>query len=395
MDTRLSRNIILALVSGACCLLWTCCGLAAEPDQVGTPPKGLDPFYKQCVEVDGMLILGSDKVSQVALREVAYLARKMLANRPDVLKRFGERKKNVSVMAHTEMQTDLPDCRGMAPWWDYRARGLAGSVISCGEENALSFKGDPWQGENIFVHEFAHGIHGMIGGMDKRFSARLKELYEKAKQSGRFRGYAIQGGVGEFWAEGVQAWFNCNGTLRPRSGGGQPSFEALDGKGKHVCHIATREQVKRYAPDLARLIDESFGRNKWTYAPVAKRLDEPHLKGYDAAKAPTFRWPAGVIAAFEKEEKARAAKAIAWAKVSPEQAAAAKKFGVPVAFVNSIGMRFVLVPPGTFTMGSRDSAAEVARLCRMPNAQPGWFTDEHPRHKVTLTQAFYLAVHEV
>ena len=84
-----------------------------------------------------------------------------------------------------------------------------------------------------------------------------------------------------------------------------------------------------------------------------------------------------------------------WAKVSPEQVAAAKTLGVPVAFENSIGMRFVLIPPGTFMMGSRDSAAEVARRCAMPNAQAGWFYDEQPPHKVTLTTAFYMAIHEV
>jgi len=85
----------------------------------------------------------------------------------------------------------------------------------------------------------------------------------------------------------------------------------------------------------------------------------------------------------------------AWAKVSPEQAAAAKKLGVPVALENSVGMRFVLIPPGTFMMGSRDPAAEVARRCNMPNAQAGWFYDEHPRHEVTLTSAFYMSIHEV
>ena len=46
-------------------------------------------------------------------------------------------------------------------------------------------------------------------------------------------------------------------------------------------------------------------------------------------------------------------------------------------------------------MGSRDPAAEVARRCNMPNAQGGWFYDEHPRYKVTLTTAFYMAIHEV
>jgi len=84
-----------------------------------------------------------------------------------------------------------------------------------------------------------------------------------------------------------------------------------------------------------------------------------------------------------------------WAKVSPAQAAAAKKLGVPVALENSVGMRFVLIPPGKFMMGSKESAAEVAAGCNMPNAQAGWFYDEQPRHEVTLTTAFYMTIHEV
>lgn len=103
----------------------------------------------------------------------------------------------------------------------------------------------------------------------------------------------------------------------------------------------------------------------------------------DAAKAPA-----------EKPEKPKADPST-WAKVSPEQVAAAKKLGVPVAFENSVGMRFVLIPAGTFMMGSRDPAADVARNCAMPNAQPGWFYDEHPRHKMTLATAFYMGIHEV
>jgi formylglycine-generating enzyme required for sulfatase activity len=84
-----------------------------------------------------------------------------------------------------------------------------------------------------------------------------------------------------------------------------------------------------------------------------------------------------------------------WAKVSPEQQAAAKKLGVPVGFENDVGMRFVLIPAGTFKMGSRDSAAVVAKKCNMNNAQAGWFWDEHPQHEVVIEKAFYMAIHEM
>ena len=84
-----------------------------------------------------------------------------------------------------------------------------------------------------------------------------------------------------------------------------------------------------------------------------------------------------LLVAAVSTTSARAAEAVpSWAKVSPEQVVAAKQLGVPVAFENSAGMRFVLIPAGTFMMGSRDSAMEVARRCAMPNAQAGWFYDE-------------------
>ncbi len=95
--------------------------------------------------------------------------------------------------------------------------------------------------------------------------------------------------------------------------------------------------------------------------------------------------------------KAEARKIPAWATkvVSKAQLAEAKRLDVPVAFVNGVGIKFVLIPSGTFMMGSAATGVEIARLCNMSNAQPGWFLDEHPRHKVTLTKAFYMSVHEI
>jgi formylglycine-generating enzyme required for sulfatase activity len=63
------------------------------------------------------------------------------------------------------------------------------------------------------------------------------------------------------------------------------------------------------------------------------------------------------------------------------QQAYAKAVEQPVELTNAIGMKFVLVPPGTFTMGS--PAAETGRK------------DDERQHKVTLTRGFYLGRHEV
>jgi sulfatase modifying factor 1 len=70
-----------------------------------------------------------------------------------------------------------------------------------------------------------------------------------------------------------------------------------------------------------------------------------------------------------------------WVKVAPEQLEAAREAGVPVALENSIGMRFVLIPAGTFKVGSPD--AEEGRL------------EQEAQHEVVLTRPYYLGVTEV
>ncbi|MFP3869778.1 MAG: SUMF1/EgtB/PvdO family nonheme iron enzyme [Syntrophobacteria bacterium] len=51
-------------------------------------------------------------------------------------------------------------------------------------------------------------------------------------------------------------------------------------------------------------------------------------------------------------------------------------------YTNSIGMKFVAITPGTFTMGS-------------PADEPGRSRDEGPRHQVTISRPFYLGTTEV
>jgi geranylgeranyl transferase type-2 subunit beta len=58
----------------------------------------------------------------------------------------------------------------------------------------------------------------------------------------------------------------------------------------------------------------------------------------------------------------------------------AKSVGLPVEWTNDLGMNFVLIPPGSFLMGSAEK-------------EPGRKRDE-TQHAVTLTKPFYLSRHE-
>lgn len=76
------------------------------------------------------------------------------------------------------------------------------------------------------------------------------------------------------------------------------------------------------------------------------------------------------------------------------QQAWAEHLGVPVEFTNSIGMKFVLIPPGEFMMGS--TPEETAPAMRLAN-NDHWrqcVAGESPKHQAVLTQPFYLGVYE-
>jgi formylglycine-generating enzyme required for sulfatase activity/serine/threonine protein kinase len=71
--------------------------------------------------------------------------------------------------------------------------------------------------------------------------------------------------------------------------------------------------------------------------------------------------------------------------------------GVPVEHENSVGMKFVFIPPGEFLMGSTPAEIDTALKEFLPDNQfwNTWVKSEGPRHKVVLTQPFYLGTHEV
>jgi serine/threonine-protein kinase len=90
--------------------------------------------------------------------------------------------------------------------------------------------------------------------------------------------------------------------------------------------------------------------------------------------------------------------------IAPFDASQAKKhqeewatyLNVPADYTNSIGMKFRLIPPGEFLMGS--TPAETDEALKVPGAHPDWqvyVPGEAPQHKVILTQPIYLGIHEV
>jgi formylglycine-generating enzyme required for sulfatase activity len=143
---------------------------------------------------------------------------------------------------------------------------------------------------------------------------------------------------------------------------------ALPGRLRELAKQVDALPVTGPAPEAlrAQLLDYLAGAEGRAVAEscLALQLRLPP-RSATAPKAPKFPFDTAEARRYQKEYAA-------W-------------LGLPAEFVNGLGMAFVLVPPGTFLMGSPDD--EPGRNATDYN--------EGPRHEVTLTRPFYLGKHEV
>jgi len=231
-----------------------------KPDEpLSKPPEkfSYDGFYTKCIYFKGLPIVGSDKVDDKAFRVIVVTFTKMLAKVPDetfaILPKAGS---HYSIIADEEGQTDLPEYRDLKKDpktdWDKRARGLGGFNTSGGEENILEYPNDRYKGECIYIHEFAHTLSNYVFvKSDPKFRADWKEAYEKAIAEGLWKNTYSATNKDEYWAEGVQMYFDCARSASP-----------ANGVHNEICN---REGLKKYDPRLYALIDREFGGNPWRY----------------------------------------------------------------------------------------------------------------------------------
>lgn len=252
---------------------------------------GIPAFYAQVTYAQGYPICASERVSPYALKEASYLIDQMLANRPDIREAMIASGSRLCILAHDEFTTDQPEWAWLAEtpvpgfpqitakdYRDARARGMGGSLTdplcSCGEENLLAYAGDPYAAECILIHEFAHNIHlrGM-SNVDSTFDTRVKAAYDAAMAAGQWQGKYASVNHHEYFAEGVQSWFDNN----------------RENDHDHN-HVNTRAELIEYDAALAELCREVFGDTELRYTKPLTRLTG-HLAGYDPSQAPTFAWP--------------------------------------------------------------------------------------------------------
>lgn len=78
----------------------------------------------------------------------------------------------------------------------------------------------------------------------------------------------------EYWAEGLQCWYNTNRTMDHDHN-----------------HIHTREGLRAYDPGLAKLCEQVLGDHEWRFVSPRERAGKAHLKGFDPATSPVVKDP--------------------------------------------------------------------------------------------------------
>lgn len=219
--------------------------------------KAKSSFYKKMNNSSCVTIVSSHNSSDAALKESARIVERMLEKNEDLKKALCAAKVRVAVIASTESTTDIPEHSKLEPkdYWNERTRGLASiedALSSVGEENVLNAEKDRYVDESILIHEFAHIIHEVgFAKIDSKFESRLKKIYEQAHEKKLWANTYADENYLEYWAEGVQSYFNAN-------------LESLPSNGIHN-HVNTRAELEQFDPDLFKLIDQSFGKNPWLF----------------------------------------------------------------------------------------------------------------------------------
>ena len=274
----------------------------------------INPFYKKTLTSAGVVIVGSDKVSDWAFLEAAYTLDHQLHGSPQwVRDALTTNKVRLAIIAEVEYTMDLPENQrgrnntvSQGAYQDRRSRGLGGMPdCSCAEENLLNLPHDPYggngspnAGENITIHEFSHTVASAIQraqGRNGPFWTALRKAFADANstnapagrlavfnQNRRGKVYASTDEQ-EYWAEGAQAWFD---NANPGNSGG----------------LHARDDVKQKDPELAALLAEIYGDGPWRYhkttaknadgTPMRPPEELAHLEGLDAVRSefPVFNF---------------------------------------------------------------------------------------------------------
>jgi len=221
------------------------------------PPSGTAAFYEKYLDGTGIPVMSSSAVSDAALRAACTIVVRMLSAREDIRQAMIGQKMRVAVLGEDEVTTQVPEYANLYQMfpgqeWD-RLRGVGATlqipVSSVGEENLLCLSDDIFAGEQILVQTFATAVLLGAEEADSTFDGRVRDAYNAAIDAGLWRSTYAGANPIEYYAGGVQIWFEA-----------VPDLTQPDGNHNE---INTRAELRAYDPALAALVEETMPDDSW------------------------------------------------------------------------------------------------------------------------------------
>jgi alpha-glucosidase len=261
---------------------WRYRPLRRQPSVIAPPARfKIDPYYSKFTWAREFPVLGSKQVGDEALLKANDTIRKMFAYRHDILKAMITDGARLVVLGRKEKLSDLPEfkeAKSKAGFDEvrYLDYNTSQKLMVVPEENVLGLSGEPFGGRCMVVGVFARALHQVtalrpvipdfdqrrdkqqyelrVKRLDVEFDRRLQKAYDGAMARGLWKGTTAARDRVEYWAAGVEAYFDAAGEGQPPQGTDRP--------------ITTREALKAYDPDLYALVDETMAYREhvdWRY----------------------------------------------------------------------------------------------------------------------------------
>ena len=262
-------------------------------------------FYTKFLDAAGISVFANGG-SETSMRRFGFIANMMLRKRPDIKLRLMSKGIKIAVLGQYENTTMLPEFSDLnnsadGEWEDYntRTRGLGATwsrpVCAASEENLMCKHytttamegGDPYAGESIAIHEFAHTILSTFHDDDRTplhhgSTVLLRDAVERAYNAAMANGlwensYAARDWK-EYWAVGSTTFHNAGQQRRV------PGI---------YNHIHTRTALRSYDPELYRILTHVYCDDSWRGQMARCGPDSPacHFSSC-AAPLPTGMTPA-------------------------------------------------------------------------------------------------------
>jgi hypothetical protein len=234
--------------------------LVETGDRVINPPEGVHPFYKKYINADGIIIVSSDKVPDVALIASRKMVIYALSKCPDIHEEMLKHNPRISIMAVSEKASDLPEFgpRDDGQWGLGQMPGNPTSLVS---EKGVCYEGNTHYIANFLLHEFVHMVHNLgIHFAAPEVENEIYAAYLNAEKRGFFKGPKHDQrenitpsqayGDDEYFTHSVNAWFDLNESL--------PGLWMDYKIGEWGPRSGTKEELKQNDPAIYEIISRYF-----------------------------------------------------------------------------------------------------------------------------------------